>query len=251
MLRSYPVDRPSGTRDRGPPSQLPADEVRLRHRRRCVLSRQGTDSEFAGRPALQPWPPGHHAEAGPLPQRRPRNDEPVPARRGVRHRGRRGDRPRRRALRAVPRHRPLRPGERDDRPGVLRGDRQGAARGVPRRHRAGHPAHHQRDQVADHGRRRGPGAGRRRHHRDRRHGRRHRVAALPRGRPPGAARDRPGQLLLPAHLAGALHRAVRRAEDQADPALGGRAAQHRYPARRAGLPLRPGDRHRTSSARSA
>ena len=33
----------------------------------------------------------------------------------------------------------------------------------------------------------------------------------------------------------------RRAEDQADPALGGGAAQHRYPARRAGLPLRPGD----------
>ena len=33
----------------------------------------------------------------------------------------------------------------------------------------------------------------------------------------------------------------RRAEDQADPALGGRAAQHRHPARRAGLPLRPGD----------
>ena len=97
----------------------------------------------------------------------------------------------------------------------------------------------------------GPRAGRRRHHRDRRHGRRHRVAALPRGRPPGAARDRPGQLLLPAHLADPLHRAVRRAEDQADPALGGRAAQHRHPARRAGLPLRPGDRRRTSSARSA
>ena len=97
----------------------------------------------------------------------------------------------------------------------------------------------------------GAGAGRRGHHRDRRHGRRHRVAALPRGGPPGAARDRPRQLLLPAHLAGALHRAVRRAEDQADPALGGRAAQHRHPARRAGLPLRPGDRHRTSSARSA
>ena len=131
------------------------------------------------------------------------------------------------------------------------GDRQGAARRVPRRHRAGHPAHHQRDQVADHGRRPGPGAGRRRHHRDRRHRRRHRVAALPRGRPPGAARDRPRQLLLPAHLADALHRAVRRAEDQADAALGRGAAQHRYPARRAGLPLRPGDPARTSSARSA
>ena len=159
VLRSSPVDRPSGTRDSRPPSQLPADEVRLRHRRRCVLSRQGTDSEFAGCPAVQPWPAGHDAEARPLPQRRPRNDEPVPARRGLRHRGRRRDRPRRRPLRALPRHRPLRPGQRDHRPGLLRGDRQGAARGVPRRHRAGHPAHHQRDQVADHGRRRGPPGG--------------------------------------------------------------------------------------------
>ena len=33
----------------------------------------------------------------------------------------------------------------------------------------------------------------------------------------------------------------RGAEDQADPALGRRAAQHRHPARRAGLPRRPGD----------
>ena len=36
-------------------------------------------------------------------------------------------------------------------PGLQPGDRQGAARGVPRRHRAGHPAHHQRDQGADAG----------------------------------------------------------------------------------------------------
>ena len=57
-------------------------------------------------------------------------------------------------------------------------------------------------------------------------------------------------VLLPARLAGAVPGAVRRAEDQADPALGGRAAQHRYPARRAGLPLRPGDPGRSSSASS-
>ena len=44
---------------------------------------------------------------------------------------------------------------------------------------------------------------RRRHHRGRRHRRRHRVAAVPRGRPPAAPRGRPGQLLLPARLAGA------------------------------------------------
>ena len=40
-------------------------------------------------------------------------------------------------------------------------------------------------------------------------------------------------VLLPPRVAAALHRAVRRAEDQADPALGGGAAQHRHPARRA------------------
>ena len=38
-------------------------------------------------------------------------------------------------------------------------------------------------------------------HRDRRHGRRHRIAAVPGGRPAGAPRRRPGQLLLPARLA--------------------------------------------------
>ena len=46
-------------------------------------------------------------------------------------------------------------------------------------------------------------------------------------------------VLLPARLAAALHRAVRRAEDQADPALGGRAAQHRHPARRDRAARRP------------
>ena len=76
-------------------------------------------------------------------------------------------------------------------------------------------------------------------HRDRRHRRRHRVAAVPGGRPPGPPRGRPGELLLPALLAGAVPGAVRRAQDQADPALGGRAAQHRYHPGRADPALRP------------
>ena len=76
------------------------------------------------------------------------------------------------------------------------------------------------------------GSRRRGDHRGRRHRRRHRVAAVPRGRPPGAPRHRPRQLLLPPRLAGALHRPVRRAEDQAHPALGGGAALDRHPARR-------------------
>ena len=93
--------------------------------------------------------------------------------------------------------------------------------------------------MADAGRRRRRAG--RGDHRDRRHGRRHRVAAVPGGGPAGPPRRRPGQLLLPARLAGALPGAVRRAEDQADPALGRRAAQHRHPARRAGAARRPGD----------
>ena len=46
-------------------------------------------------------------------------------------------------------------------------------------------------------RRRGQPA-RRGDHRDRRHRRRHRVAAVPRGRPPGPPRGRPGERVLPA-----------------------------------------------------
>ena len=49
----------------------------------------------------------------------------------------------------------------------------------------------------------------RHHHRDRRYRRRHRVAALPRGRPAGPPRRRPRQRVLPARLARALPRAQR------------------------------------------
>ena len=56
-----------------------------------------------------------------------------------------------------------------------------------------------------------------------------------------APRHRPRQLLLPARLAGAVHRPVRGAEDQAHPALRGRAAPGRHPARRGRLPRRPRD----------
>ena len=217
--------------------------------RRRLLPRQGPHGVQPRTPAARPRAAGHDAEARPLSQRRPGHDEPVPARRGVRHRRRRGDRPRHRALRAVPRRRPARLGQRDHRPGLLGGDRQGTARRVPRRHRAGDPAHHQRDQGADP--RDGRLDGRRhRHHRDRRHRRRHRVAAVPRGRAPGPPRRRPRQRLLPARLAGALHRAVRRAEDQAHPALRRGAALHRHPARRDRAAAPTARSRRASSARS-
>ena len=60
--------------------------------------------------------------------------------------------------------------------------------------------------MADTGCRRA--SARRGDHRDRRHGGRYRVAAVPRSRPAGPPRGRPGELLLPALLAGAVHGAV-------------------------------------------
>ena len=75
--------------------------------------------------------------------------------------------------------------------------------------------------------------------------------AVPRGDPADQARDRPGPLLLHPRLAAAVHRPERRAEDQADPALGGRAAVHRHPARRDRGALATGRSATASSARSA
>ena len=83
-------------------------------------------------------------------------------------------------------------------------------------------------------------ARRRRDQRDRRHGRRHRVAPVPRGDPPVPARGGAGERPLPALHAGAVHRGGGRAEDEADAALGERAAPHRYPPRRDRLPLARG-----------
>ena len=123
-----------------------ADQAHLRHRRRRLLARQGPDGLQPRQPAEGARSARHDAEARPLSQRRPGHDEPVPARRGLRHRRRRRDRPRHRPLRALPRHRPRPDRQRHDRPGLLERDRQGAPRRLPRRHRAGHPAHHQRDQ---------------------------------------------------------------------------------------------------------
>ena len=84
------------------------DAVRFHHRRRGLLARQGAR---LGGPRSAPAGPrlqGPPAQARPLPQRRSGHDEPLPARRGLRHRRRRRDRSRPRPLRAL--HRPpLRP----------------------------------------------------------------------------------------------------------------------------------------------
>ena len=166
----------------------------------------------------------------------PGHDEPVRARRGVRHRRRRRDRPRPRPLRALHRREPVAGVQRHDRLDLPVGARRRAPRRLPRQDRAGHPAHHRRDQAPH------PAGGhrrrRRRDHRGRRHRRRHRDPPVPRGDPPVPQGGRARQRLLRPRHAGAVHRSVGRAEDQADAALGHRAAQPRHPARRHRVPQR-------------
>ena len=87
--------------------------------------------------------------------------------------------------------------------------------------------------------RRVAGEQRRGDRRDRRHGRRHRVAAVPRGHPPVPPGARPRQRGQHPSHPGALHRRRRRAQDQADPALGARAARDRHLGRHRALPRRP------------
>ena len=65
---------------------------------------KGLAAASIGRAARGPRLPGHPAEVRPLHQRRPGHDEPVPARRGLRHRRRRRDRPGPGPLRALHEH---------------------------------------------------------------------------------------------------------------------------------------------------
>ena len=92
---------------RAPRVSARSDEVRLRHRRRRLVARQGHHRGLARAAAEGARAEGAGAEVRPVHQRRPGHDEPVPARRGVRHRGRRRDRPRHRPLRALHRREPL------------------------------------------------------------------------------------------------------------------------------------------------
>ena len=132
--------------------------------------------------------------------------------------------------------------ERDHRLDLPVGARQGAARRVPRPDRAGDPAHHRRDQ-GPHPRPRRRRRRRHRDHRDRWHRRRHRDPPVPRGHPAVPQGRRTRQRVLRARHAGAVHRPVGGAEDQAHAALGHRAAQPGHPARRHRVPLRPADPH--------
>ncbi len=193
------------------------------------------------RPAAQgAWPEGAGAEVRPVHQRRPGHDEPLPARRGLRHRGRRRDGSGHRPLRALRRRESLAELESHLGRHLVLGSAQGAEGRVPRLDRPGHSAHHERDQGPDPARVRGDGHGRG-HLRDRRDRRRHRVASVPRGHSPVPARGRERERDLPARDADPVRRRGRRAEDEADAALGQRAAAHRYPPGHRRLPLARGD----------
>ena len=76
------------------------------------------------------------------------------------------------------------------------------------------------------------------------------ILPVPRGHPAVPQGRRPRERLLRPRHAGAVHRPVRRAEDQAHAALGHRAAQPGHPARRHRVPQRGAHLARRSSARS-
>ena len=215
--------------------ELDGDQVHLRHRRRGLVPRQGRGCGLGGSDPRGARLQRHADEARPLRQRRSGDDVALPARRGLRHRRRRRDRPRSRALRALHPHADLAPPQLHHRQDLRGGHQQGAARRLPRLDGPGHPARHRRDQEGDDAPRR---RRRHRHRRDRRHRGRHRVAAVPRGHPPAPPRARAQQRRQPPPDAGALHRRRRRAQDQADAALGARAARDRHLARRAALSRR-------------
>ena len=167
-------------------------EVRVCHRRGRLVDRQGPRQRVGRSPARGAQASRHVREARPLHQRRPRDDEPVPARRGLRDRRRGRDRPRPRALRALHDGAHDAPEQFHDRAYLRERHLQGTSGRVPRGDGAGHPAHHRPDQGEGQGRhgRRG-----RRHHRDRRHRGRHRVATVPRGRAPDEDRGRAPECL--------------------------------------------------------
>ena len=119
----------------------------------------------------------------------------------------------------------------------LRADHpEGAPRRLPGQDRPGHSPRHQRDQErhAQGGRERR----RRDHRRNRRHGGRHRVAAVSRSHPPDAPGAGPRKHGLRPPHAGALDRRRAGAQDQAHAALRQGTALHRHSGRHPALPLR-------------
>ena len=113
---------------------------------------------------------------------------------------------------------------------------EGAARRLSGQDRAGDSARHRRDQS---GVPQNCGRYRRGDHRNRRHGRRHRIASVPRSGPADAPGTWAGKFRARARDAGAVHSHGRRIEDQADAAFGEGTAFHRNSARSAAVPQRP------------
>ena len=122
------------------------------------------------------------------------------------------------------------------RPHLQEHHRARTARRLSRRDGAGHPARHRRDQELRPRRQRRL---RLRAVRDRRHGRRHRGDAVPRGDPPARQRPAAQQRRLRPPDADALHSDGRRVEDQADAAFGQGTALDRHCARHSAGACRP------------
>ena len=212
------------------------EQTHFRDRRRGQLARQGAYQRLDRHVAGTTRTAGPHAKTRPVSQRRSGHDEPLPARRGLCAGRRQRDRPRPGPLRTVHQQPAEPPLELHHRPDLPVGDPEGAAGRVLGPDRAGHPPHHQRDQggLEQAGR---PG-GRRRHHRDRRHGGRHREPAVPGGHPPVLARRGQGELPLHPPDVGPLPEGGCRAEDQAHATFRGPVAADRHPARHSRLPHR-------------
>ena len=190
----------------------------------------------------------HDAEVRPVPQRRSRHDVAVPARRGLRHRRRRRDRPRPRPLRAV--HRPLALAGRTTSPPAGSTRRSSTRSGA-----ANTSAARCRSFRTSPTRSRPPSAAL---------APEHDVVIIEIGGTVGDIESLPfleairqfrhevgrENALVHPPDARAVHRGRRRAQDQADAALGPRADADRYSARHPHLPHRAAASPTTSSARS-
>ena len=213
--------------------------VHLHHRRRGLLPRQRSRLRGARRAAAGARLQGPPAQARPLSQRRSGHDVALPARRGVRHRRRRRDRPRPRPLRALHRppgdpagqhhHRPHLPGHHRPRSGAATISappcRSSRTSPTPSRNSSSTATTAIDFVLVEIGGTVGD------------------IEGLPffeAIRQLGNELPRQPRRLHPPDAA-ALHPDGRRAEDQADPALGQGTALDRHPAGHPAVPLRPAD----------
>ena len=168
----------------------------FRHRWSRLLGRQGRHRRLDRSAAQGTRHLGRRAQARSLPERRPRHDEPLPARRVLRHRGRRRDRPRPRPLRALHRRQP-RPRRRTSPP--ARSTRRSSAASAGATSSAARSRSSRTSPTRSRTRIRKVGETTKADVvvvRGRRHGRRHREPAVPRVDPPASPRGRHQQRAL-------------------------------------------------------